>query len=306
MPTCSPESAALERLGTYHRGMVGRRSWAWSLVVLIGGCSVGEGPSGTSFGDVDLMPGEDDTGGSSSGGAPTTGVSDPSATGPDPSGSTAAGATTEPSTSTSGADETEGDASSGAAPSCGNGVVEAAEACDGDDLAGMTCVDVGDFDAGTLACDASCAFDMAGCTMAPAVPVEVCETINLPIPDSGGGAVSSTVMVPGAGMVTDVTVSVTLTHSFIGDLTVDVQHGAATVRVYDRECGSEDDMNLVFDDAGAALDCAASISGAATLPSAALSAFDGTAAGGAWTFTFQDNAGVDVGTVTEVCVRVTS
>ena len=109
---------------------------------------------------------------------------------------------------------------------------------------------------------------------------------------------------PEGGTVADATIGIALTHTYIGDLTVDVQHGDITVRVFDRECGTEEDIDLTFDDAGAALNCAASTSGAATLPAEALSSFDGVAAGGVWTFSFQDNALADVGAATEICVTV--
>lgn len=45
---------------------------------------------------------------------------------------------------------------------CGNGVVELDEACDGNDLVGKECVDLG-FSGGTLMCDANCALDSSGC-----------------------------------------------------------------------------------------------------------------------------------------------
>ncbi|MDC0743573.1 FG-GAP-like repeat-containing protein [Polyangium mundeleinium] len=46
---------------------------------------------------------------------------------------------------------------------CGNGQLDAQEACDGALLDGKTCQDLG-FDAGQLACAPSCALDTAGCT----------------------------------------------------------------------------------------------------------------------------------------------
>ena len=48
-------------------------------------------------------------------------------------------------------------------PLCGDGVLDPGEACDGGDLGGATCQSQG-FDAGTLACDAGCMFDAAGCS----------------------------------------------------------------------------------------------------------------------------------------------
>lgn len=52
------------------------------------------------------------------------------------------------------------------APGCGNGVLEQGEACDGVNLGGVTCADLG-FAGGTLACTAACQHDPSGC-QAPA------------------------------------------------------------------------------------------------------------------------------------------
>lgn len=49
--------------------------------------------------------------------------------------------------------------------SCGDGVVDGSEACDGSDLAGSDCAAQG-YDGGTLACNADCTFDLSACTMA--------------------------------------------------------------------------------------------------------------------------------------------
>ena len=46
---------------------------------------------------------------------------------------------------------------------CGDGVKNGAEACDGDDLGGQTCADVGDFVDGDLACTPACALDTSAC-----------------------------------------------------------------------------------------------------------------------------------------------
>jgi hypothetical protein len=47
-------------------------------------------------------------------------------------------------------------------PDCGNGVLDADEACDGMDLGAESCVTLG-FDAGELVCTSACAFDDSGC-----------------------------------------------------------------------------------------------------------------------------------------------
>ena len=52
----------------------------------------------------------------------------------------------------------------GGAGECGNGVVDIGEQCDGDDLNGFSCTDLG-YDGGDLACDpVTCTYDASGCT----------------------------------------------------------------------------------------------------------------------------------------------
>ena len=58
----------------------------------------------------------------------------------------------------------DGDGDTGGSSTCGNGVAEQGETCDGQDLAGTSCTSLG-FDGGVLACTADCSsFDVSGCT----------------------------------------------------------------------------------------------------------------------------------------------
>jgi hypothetical protein len=72
---------------------------------------------------------------------------------------------------------------------CGNGEKELSEQCDGDDLGGLTCQDIGWY-AGDLSCDEKCGFDEKGCTDPPPgeepecgngekEPGEICDTDDL-------------------------------------------------------------------------------------------------------------------------------
>lgn len=59
-----------------------------------------------------------------------------------------------------------------ATSTCGNGVINSGEQCDGSDLGGANCSSQG-FSGGTLSCNANCTFNTSACTTAP--------------PPSGGG-----------------------------------------------------------------------------------------------------------------------
>lgn len=50
-----------------------------------------------------------------------------------------------------------------AQPVCGDGVIDAGEDCDGSQLGGQACADVGNFTGGTLACAGDCAWDVSAC-----------------------------------------------------------------------------------------------------------------------------------------------
>ncbi len=50
--------------------------------------------------------------------------------------------------------------------SCGNGIAEEGEFCDGNDLKGSTCATVGNFSGGTLACTPTCQWNTSGCEAA--------------------------------------------------------------------------------------------------------------------------------------------
>ena len=71
------------------------------------------------------------------------------------------------------------------AAACGDGVVDASEDCDGEELAGADCASQG-FPGGDLACAADCKFDTAGCTAPPE-------------PDVGGGDEDAGAMAEDAG-----------------------------------------------------------------------------------------------------------
>lgn len=118
--------------------------------------------------------------------------------------------------------------------------------------------------------------------------------VNLPIPDSG--SVSDTQNIGDSGTIGDVNVRVVITHTFLGDLIIDVEHNLTTVRLWDRQCSSDDNMDVIFDDAGDPVICGTPTVGTFE-PVQPLSAFNGGDLFGDWTLTVSDNAGLDVGTL---------
>jgi hypothetical protein len=71
----------------------------------------------------------------------------------------------------------------GGGSQCGNDRIEGAEACDGDDLGGSTCIDFGYVEASGLACDERCTLDPSGCQSdcgnSQAEPDEECDGDDL-------------------------------------------------------------------------------------------------------------------------------
>lgn len=118
---------------------------------------------------------------------------------------------------------------------------------------------------------------------------------GLAIPDNNATGASSTINVPESGTVLDVNVTLEITHTWIGDLEIDITHGGVTVLLFNG-CGNNDNMNITFDDEGSALVCASPTTGTVT-PTEALSGFDGMNKSGDWTVRIVDTAGQDIGTL---------
>lgn len=199
---------------------------------------------------------------------------------------------------------------------CGDGSVSSPEVCDGSDLAGEDCASQG-FQSGTLACSAQCeGFDTSGC-MGVTQVLEVCQPMDVVIPDSNAAVVSSDLSF-GEGMsVVDVRVTqLQIRHSYLSDLQVDLIHGGTTVRVQDRICGGLQDLGT--DGPGVSLDDAASgpiggvcnftdpaVPSGSYTPSNPLSAFDGANPQGTWTLRIEDVFSIDGGALENWCLSIT-
>lgn len=249
-------------------------------------------------------------------GVGTTGAGETDATGGVLTGSATSDATGATLTSTTGdmvpsatsTGNDDGSSSTGLGPVCGDAVVDVGEACDGADLGGLGCADVDAmFTGGVLAC-AACAFDTSGC-MTAGNPFTICSAANLAIPDDAGPAVvTDTLSIPAAknfGDVADVDIEVTLNHSYVSDLIIDVVHNGSSVRLWNTQCVAAANLQLTFDDAAGAVDCGALAVGNSFTPSGSLASFNAGTMGGSWAIDISDNAAADTGTLVEWCLSIT-
>jgi subtilisin-like proprotein convertase family protein len=165
---------------------------------------------------------------------------------------------------------------------------------DGDDDGSPGC------DIGAYELDPPCASDAA-----------VGSAGGVAIPDNDSGGASSTLEFIAPGTVTDVNVCLAIPHTWVGDLTVTLQHEdtGTSVTLLDRPwfpattfgC-SGDDIFALFDDGGGPPvedACAASVPtilGPFT-PNEPLADFIGELINGRWTLTAVDNAGGDTGLI---------
>ncbi len=106
-------------------------------------------------------------GGSSNDGAGSQGAGDGDGGGASSSVSTTGSGSQQSSTTTTTSSSSSG-GGGGGGPSCGDGVVDTGEDCDGSNLDGATCTSIGQgFTGGALACASDCSFDTSECTAPP-------------------------------------------------------------------------------------------------------------------------------------------
>ncbi|HPF41757.1 MAG TPA: PQQ-dependent sugar dehydrogenase [Phycisphaerae bacterium] len=170
---------------------------------------------------------------------------------------------------------------SGAADDCNmNNIPDACEIADG---SGADCNENGVLDE----CDQP---------SSPPATVTYNAAPGLAIPDNSATGATSVINVADNGTILDVNVGVAITHTYLGDLEIQVTHNAVTVVLFN-VCGNNDNMDVTFDDEGVALTCATPTTGTVQPTAGSLSAFDGMNKNGDWTLFIEDTAGQDTGTL---------
>jgi subtilisin-like proprotein convertase family protein len=133
---------------------------------------------------------------------------------------------------------------------------------------------------------------------------------GLAIPDSNPVGVTDTISVGSAAVIGDVNIGIAITHTWIGDLFISVEHPDGTVvTLWDRACSLNDNMDVLMDDAGAVVVCATPTVGTYTPVSAGgdpLDALNGKSAFGDWMLFVSDGAGGDTGTLDTWTIEIGS
>ncbi|MBC8876233.1 MAG: M6 family metalloprotease domain-containing protein [Planctomycetes bacterium] len=109
-------------------------------------------------------------------------------------------------------------------------------------------------------------------------------TPNVPIPDSSAGGISDSVTIGQKGILRNVQVRVDITHTWVGDLIVELRSASGDVaRLHDRQGRSQDDIRRTYD--------------LTTTP--ALETMLNTAIKGKWQLVVRDLVSADIGTLNE-------
>lgn len=123
---------------------------------------------------------------------------------------------------------------------------------------------------------------------------------------AGNTFTTKTVNVPAStGTVSDVNVALSVTHSRLSDVEIQIQSPTGTiVKLFDKDCGSSNSTLLLqYDDAGVPLDCSLTTS-QIVLPSGLLSAFNGESSQGNWILRVRDAVSGSFGTINSASVSI--
>lgn len=121
----------------------------------------------------------------------------------------------------------------------------------------------------------------------PPVPSETEEfgnTTPTAIPDDAPEGITSTIEVPSTGVITAIDVTVDVTHTYKGDLKVELVKGTKTIALHDQAGGGTDDLKATFSPAELV----------------------GTEMSGTWTLKVSDLAAIDEGTLNAWSLKITS
>jgi subtilisin-like proprotein convertase family protein len=128
------------------------------------------------------------------------------------------------------------------------------------------------------------------------------------IPDNNTTYTVRSINVPTTSNISDVNLAVNLTHTYVSDLQIILQGPMTTTTqssIFSQSCTTNDNINATFDDQGAAIVCAPTITGNVT-PSTPLNIFNGLNPNGNWLVGIRDVGALDTGSVVSYTLTVCS
>jgi subtilisin-like proprotein convertase family protein len=129
-----------------------------------------------------------------------------------------------------------------------------------------------------------------------------------PTYDASTDNVEFTIGVPGAAQVTDINVSLNISHTWTSDLDVFlIAPNGDQITLFNDQCGTADDVDVTMDDDGAPFACSGGTPAiAGTLqPTQPLSTFNGLNPSGTWTVRVTDDAGGDATNINNITLEIT-
>lgn len=139
-----------------------------------------------------------------------------------------------------------------------------------------------------------------------------CVSPNLAIPDNNSVGVFSELTIANGGNVTDLNISLNVTHTYIGDLVFKLKQlgtGSEVTFINRPTSCSGNDINAIFDDeAATGITCTTSVPtlSGSMRPASPLTVFDGQPRNATWRLTVTDLANSDIGTVNQWCLSGTT
>lgn len=128
------------------------------------------------------------------------------------------------------------------------------------------------------------------------------------IPDNNTTFTVRAINVPTTSNISDVNLAVNLTHTYVSDLQIILQGPMVTTTqstIFSQSCTTNDNINATFDDQGAGIVCAPTITGN-VIPTTPLNVFNGLNPNGNWLVGIRDVGAADTGNVVSYTLTVCS
>ncbi|PKQ45905.1 zinc-dependent metalloprotease [Confluentibacter flavum] len=136
-------------------------------------------------------------------------------------------------------------------------------------------------------------------TVSTTCPPTYDSALNLNLPVSDSQEANHTINVLDSGVISDVTVNVNISHTYVEDLVVTVTHpnGTAASKLWNRNCSSQSNIVMTFEDWTNNINCNSTGAGNTYAPTELLDVFNGLDAAGGWKINVKDLGIGDSGTL---------